>query len=96
MSFNLADPCLWCIDGNTPAGIHGVLNEVYRPCPVCLIVCDLCEGEGLFPAEYTCLHCLTDRLARLGLAPVLCAHCLGVIDLIPRDTTQEATCDVEH
>ena len=84
-----ADDCLYCIDGNMPAGTHDILHEVYRPCPLCLHVCSLCDGEGLFPADYTCIPCLILRLAGLGLAPVLCAHCKGVVDLIPRTTPRE-------
>ena len=31
--------CLYCIDGNMPAGIHDILGEVYQPCPQCLRPC---------------------------------------------------------
>ena len=88
--------CLYCIDGNMPAGTHGVLHEVYQPCPHCLHVCWLCEGEGLFPADYDCFGCLTARLAALGLAPVVCLRCCGVVDPIPHDNTQEVTCHAHH
>jgi hypothetical protein len=80
------DDCWFCIDGNLPAGIHDVLGEVYAPCPHCLHGCPTCDGEGLFPADYTCLPCLLIRLAAHGLAPLLCARCHGVLDLIPRPT----------
>jgi hypothetical protein len=85
------DDCWFCIDGNLPAGIHDVLREVYAPCPHCLIVCPACQGEGLFPADYTCLPCLLIRLAARGLAPLLCARCHGVVDLIPRPALPEVT-----
>ncbi|MEO3820990.1 hypothetical protein [Plantactinospora sp. B24E8] len=88
--------CLYCIDGNMPAGIHGVLGPVYQPCPVCMFVCPSCEGDGIFAADYTCLPCLRQRLARLGLAAVLCGYCLGVVDLIPIDTVPEVTRDDHH
>jgi hypothetical protein len=83
MTLYLDDDCLFCIDGNMPAGIHDVLGPVYGPCPECLIVCDNCDGEGLFPADYDCPQCLTTILSGLGLAAILCGHCLGVVDLIP-------------
>jgi hypothetical protein len=56
-----------------------------RPSPVAPI------GEGLFPADYTCLPCLLIRLAAQGLAPLLCARCHGVVDLIPRPALPEVT-----
>jgi hypothetical protein len=90
------DDCLYCIDGNLPAGIHDVLGPVYQPCPVCLLVCPFCDGEGLFPADYTCLVCFRIRMAGLGLAPVLCAHCFGVVDLHPTDTVPEVAPHVHH
>ncbi|MDG4778990.1 hypothetical protein O7614_04940 [Micromonospora sp. WMMD961] len=85
MSFHLSDPCLWCIEGSSPAGIHDILGPVYKPCPVCLGACALCEGDGLFPADFACLPCFRQQLAAQGLAPIMCAHCSGVVDLIPLD-----------
>jgi hypothetical protein len=89
--FHLADDCLYCLDGNMPAGLHEVLGPVYKPCPACLNVCGLCEGEGLFPADFTCVGCFRDRLADIGLMPVLCRYCCGVVDLIPTDTFPEVS-----
>jgi hypothetical protein len=96
VSFHLSDPCLWCIEQNTPAGIHDILGPVYKPCPACLPVCPLCDGEGLFPADFTCLPCFRQQMAALGLAPIFCAHCSGVVDLHPIDTAPEVIPHVEH
>jgi hypothetical protein len=83
---NIRD-CYYCLEGNQPAGTHRILGPVYRPCGVCLAVCPLCEGQGLFPADFTCWHCLALFLATLGLAPVICHGCTGIVDLLPLDTT---------
>ncbi|MFI6332228.1 hypothetical protein ACIBBG_28450 [Micromonospora chersina] len=96
MSFHLTDPCLWCIEQSIPAGIHDILGPVYVPCPACLGVCPTCEGEGLFPADFTCMQCFCDRLFLLGLAPLFCAGCSGVIDLVYCDTRREVTPHVHH
>ncbi|MBQ0894669.1 hypothetical protein KBX37_16445 [Micromonospora sp. U56] len=77
------DTCRFCIEANMPAGVHDVLGPVYRPCPECLPICGGCDGDGLFPSDFTCLTCFRNRMAAVGLIPVLCAHCLGVIDLYP-------------
>jgi hypothetical protein len=91
MTIYLPDDCLFCIDGNQPAGLHDILGPVMRPCPVCLIVCPVCDGEGLFPADFTCIGCFQLRLADIGLVPTLCGCCFGVVDLIPTDTFPEVS-----
>lgn len=96
MSFNLSDPCLWCIEGVAPDGVHDVLGPVYKLCRACLKVCPTCEGEALYPAAPTCLSCLLDRLAALGLSPLFCLGCSGVIDLVDLDTKPEVTPHGRH
>ncbi|PZG04307.1 hypothetical protein C1I95_33350 [Micromonospora craterilacus] len=96
MTFGPIDSCLWCIDQCTPAGIHDILGPVYVPCPTCLGPCQLCEGEGLFPADFACLPCFRQQMAALGLAPIMCAHCSGVVDLIPTDTHPEVIPHGDH
>lgn len=98
-AFGLTDPCLWCVDGNTPAGIHDILGPVYIPCRACIQLCPICEGEGLFPANFTCIACLVEHLAADNLAPVLCRCCSGLVDLIPYDTydaVREVNPDAHH
>ncbi|WP_165824554.1 hypothetical protein [Micromonospora globispora] len=77
------DDCLFCIESNMPAGSHDVLGLVYRPCPQCLETCPGCDGDGLFPTDFTCLACFRQHMAAIGLIPVLCALCSGVVDLYP-------------
>jgi hypothetical protein len=88
--------CWYCIDGNLPAGRHNVLGLVYKPCPICIATCPNCDGDGLFAADFTCLPCFRAALADIGLAPVLCAYCRGVVDLLPTDTAPEVTCHGHH
>ncbi|QOC90241.1 hypothetical protein [Micromonospora craniellae] len=90
------DSCSWCIEQNTPAGVHNILGPVFVPCPACLGRCLLCEGEGLFPADFTCLPCFRQQLAALGLTPIMCAHCSGVVDLIPTDRLPEVIPHGDH
>ncbi len=92
----LLEDCAYCIDGNMPAGTPDVLGPVYTPCRVCLPACPSCGGGGVFPANFTCLHCLATALAALGLAPLLCGCCLGVVDLVPLDTVPQVTRHVPH
>jgi hypothetical protein len=95
MSHPIGD-CLYCIDGNMPAGIHDILGEVYRPCPECLYPCIVCDGDGLYPSDFTCVGCLTAQLAGIGLNPILCPRCSGVVDLAPRHASTEVTCHAHH
>lgn len=88
--------CRYCIDGNQPAGIHDVLGPVYAACTVCDYPCQLCEGEGRFPADCICLPCFVNDLTAIGLRPVLCAGCTGVLDLIPATATSEAIHHVHY
>lgn len=84
-STDLGD-CWYCLNGLAPAGIHPILGPVYRDCPACVYPCD-CDGDGLYSADFTCLNCLAGHLATKGLSPRLCGTCLGVVDLVPLDTT---------
>jgi hypothetical protein len=85
MDFDVPYPCPFCLDGLRPAGIHDDLGPVYATCLDCQLICPSCEGEGLFPADETCRGCFAATLAGRGLAALRCAHCLGVVDLIPTD-----------
>ncbi|RQX07882.1 hypothetical protein [Micromonospora arida] len=96
MSFNLSDSCLWCIEQNTPTGVLDILGPVFRPCPVCLPVCGICEGDGLFPADFTCIPCFLNRLAALGIRPLFCVGCSGVTDLEELGTVPEVTPHGHH
>jgi hypothetical protein len=83
--------CALCIDGFMPAGTRLILGPVYRLCPACIPACSLCASAADFPINFRCLPCLCDYLAALGLTPVLCVHCTGVVDLIRTDTLPEVT-----
>jgi hypothetical protein len=90
------DGCHWCLEGNTPAGIHPTLGPVFIPCPYCFAQCPSCRGYGLFPADYACLGCLVENLIRQNLAPVFCPTCSGVVDLINMHTPPEVNFHVLH
>jgi hypothetical protein len=75
--------CVYCVDWLQPAGCHDQLGPVYGPCRFCVGACPTCRGDGLLPADPSCLHCLAVRLAARGLTAVVCATCSGVIDLLP-------------
>jgi hypothetical protein len=77
--------CLFCIDGNMPAGTDTDLGELYERCPACLPVCPACDGIAVFPARNHCLYCFTAALITKRLAPVLCPGCTGVITLVDLD-----------
>jgi hypothetical protein len=80
--------CLFCIDGNMPAGSDTDLGELYERCPACVPVCRECDGIAVFPARTHCLYCFVAALIAQRLAPVLCPGCAGVITVI--DLDQEA------
>jgi len=88
--------CLYCLDGNIPAGMHLFIGPAYQACPICLTACPVCLSQGLFPSDHTCLTCFRDRLAAIGLAAILCGHCRGVVGLFNTDTTSEVTCHDHH
>jgi hypothetical protein len=81
--------CLWCVDGFAPAGTHSVLGAVYTICPNCVATCPCCGGAGLFSADTTCPHCLTDALATVGCTASFCHTCTGVLAVHP--TTEALT-----
>ena len=76
--------CDYCIDGMIPAGTHPDLGPVYQRCPFCLYhngalrPCAECWDTAVFPADYTCLHCLFGALADEGLTAAICTGCAGV------------------
>jgi hypothetical protein len=96
MSLTRRLDCLYCLDGNVPAGVHPFIGPAYQACQHCLYICDLCEGDGLFPSDFVCITCFTARLAAIGLAAILCGHCSGVVELIPTNITSEVTCHEHH
>ena len=75
--------CDYCLAGFVPAGTHPILGPVYRTCTDCNDRCPCCQSTGLFPADTTCIHCLTDALATVGLTPVFCHTCAGVTAIHP-------------
>jgi hypothetical protein len=77
--------CEYCLGGFVPAGRHPVLGLVYRQCSACTDPCPCCRDRGLFPADTTCIHCLTEALAVLNLTPVFCHTCTGVINVHPSE-----------
>ena len=81
--------CAYCLGGFVPAGTHPILGLVYQACPNCCEHCRCCDGVGLFPADTTCIHCLTEALAVLRYTAVFCHTCAGVITVHPTD--QEVT-----
>jgi hypothetical protein len=77
--------CEYCIEGFQPSGIDLYLGPVYMACRECLDcgelkVCKSCDSDSLFPADFTCIHCLAVHLARYGLAAVICPDCGGITD----------------
>ena len=83
--------CPYCVDGNMPAGIHNILGPVFVPCVVCGRACPTCTGDGIFPADFDCLDCFRACLTAIGLTPVHCTACLGVLDLLPTPRRPEVT-----
>jgi hypothetical protein len=75
--------CLSCLGGFIPAGRHLILGLVYVACPACDDPCRCCNGTGLFPADTTCIDCLTDALAVVGYTPTFCHTCAGVLAVHP-------------
>ncbi|GAA1028509.1 hypothetical protein GCM10009557_13800 [Virgisporangium ochraceum] len=71
--------CEWCLSGFAPAGTHHVLGLVYVACRHCTDTCPCCGGIGIFPADSTCQHCLTDALATLGYTATFCHTCVGIL-----------------
>jgi hypothetical protein len=75
--------CEYCIDGMIPAGYHLDLGPVYQRCPFCIALgllppCRECDDTAMFPANFTCLHCLAEALAEHGLLAAICPSCTGV------------------
>ena len=87
--------CDYCIDGMIPAGSHDDLGPVYQRCPFCLYLhgtlrpCTDCHDTAVFPADYTCLHCLLGALADLGLTAALCPGCTGVTYVVALPDREE-------
>jgi hypothetical protein len=79
--------CGLCLGGFAPAGTHLILGLVYTACPNCQDRCQCCDGQGLFPADTTCTQCLTDAMAILGLTPVFCHTCAGVLAVYRSEVT---------
>jgi hypothetical protein len=96
IDYHLVDPvdaadfgCAFCLGGFVPAGSRPILGLVYQACPHCCEHCRCCNGLGLFPADTTCIHCLTEALAVYRYTAVFCHTCAGVIAVRPTD--QEVT-----
>ncbi|GIJ44513.1 hypothetical protein Val02_13990 [Virgisporangium aliadipatigenens] len=79
--------CDLCLGGFVPAGTHPILGLVYEACPHCNERCRCCDGNGLFPADTTCPHCLSDALDSVGYVAVFCHTCAGVIAVYPKEVT---------
>jgi hypothetical protein len=78
--------CAYCLDGMLPGveGLHPQLGLVYQRCPFCMAtgaipLCTECGDNAVFPADFTCLHCLLEALAARGLTAAICPSCTGVI-----------------
>lgn len=71
--------CTWCLASFAPAGTHPILGLVYVACMYCTDICQCCGGIGLFPADTTCIHCLTGALAELGYTAMFCHTCGGIL-----------------
>lgn len=81
--------CAYCIDGMIPDGHRLDLGPVYQRCPYCIAIgalapCDECADNAVFPADFTCLHCLTDALALRGLVAAICPVCTGITYITTR------------
>ncbi len=70
--------CLSCVDGMAPTTTQ-LLGACYRTCPSCQPPCACCHGEGSFPAWTSSLTAFVDSYNSIGLLPVLCHTCLGII-----------------
>src|SRR5436305_14386622 len=75
--------CEYCIDGMVPAGTHPTLGLVYQRCPYCTVLgalppCLDCADIAVFPADFTCLHCMLVALAACGLTAAICPGCAGI------------------
>ncbi len=81
--------CLSCVDGMAPTTTE-LLGACYRICPTCQPPCACCHGEGCFPAWTSSLHEFVDSYNTIGLQPVLCHTCLGLLT-VTRLTDQEAS-----
>ena len=93
--------CDYCLDGMMPAGSHPDLGPVFIRCPFCLFTdalrpCRECGDCALFPADYTCLHCLLGVLADIGLTAAVCCGCAGItyITTLP-DTDTDTDTDTD-
>ena len=78
--------CAWCIDGYTPAGILPILGPVYTPCPHTQ-PCPACGNQCVFPATFSCLHCLHTHLTAHHANAVICPDCGGITHLITNTDT---------
>lgn len=88
--------CGSCIDGLQPAGLHDLLGPVLAGCRDCYGICPICDGEGLFPADETCIGCYADTLASRGLVADRCPNCFGIRDLIPISNPSEVNPHGHH
>jgi hypothetical protein len=79
--------CQFCLGGFVPAGTHPLLGLVYQTCTACQDPCRCCDNTGMFPADTTCIHCLTEALHTLGMTPVFCHTCAGVTAVYPPEVT---------
>lgn len=77
--------CRWCLGGFAPAGTHPVVGLVYIACANCADDCPCCGGIGLFPADSTCQHCLTEALAAVGYTATFCHTCAGILTVEPAE-----------
>ncbi|GLZ00580.1 hypothetical protein [Actinoplanes sp. NBRC 103695] len=77
--------CRYCIDTQMPAGRCDYMGELYQRCPLCQPACKSCDGLAAYPASYNTPSELRADLQALGLGPIFCLDCNGVISLIPLD-----------
>lgn len=85
--------CTWCLAGFTPTGTHPVIGLVYVACMHCTDICTCCGGIGLFPADTTCQHCLTEALTAIGYTATFCHTCVGMLTVEPTDNPNEVPTD---
>ena len=84
--------CLFCVDGLAP-DTSTVIGACFRPCPRCKPQCRCCDGQGAYPDWTKDLYTFLVFYNAVGLKPVLCHDCCGVVELTPLDPDQETTHD---
>jgi hypothetical protein len=77
--------CLFCIDGQMPAGTSDVLGELFERCPACHPACEMCDGLAVYPAKYENPTELVEDLLTVRLTVIFCDECAGVVAIVPLD-----------